>query len=78
VVKADKEKSLSYLKNATEKNVDGIFAKKAYFALADIYDKSNSVDAEKDTLKEYIGKFSGDAKLAKSVDKAKRKLGEIG
>jgi hypothetical protein len=78
VIKADKEKSLSYLKNATEKNVDGIFAKKAYFALADIYDKSNLMDAEKDTLKEYIEKFSGDAKLAKSVDKAKSILEELG
>ena len=71
VRKSDKEKSLKYLKEGTKKNVDAIFAKKAYFTMADIYDQTNSTDSKNETLRDFIKRFSEDEKLIKSVNKAK-------
>lgn len=71
VRKADKEKSLEYLREGVKKDVDATFAKQAYFMMADIYDRTNSSDSKKETLSDFIQRFSGDKKLSESVDKAK-------
>jgi hypothetical protein len=73
VRKADKEKSLEYLGEGIkkDKDVESMYAKQAYFAMADVYDSSNSTEKKNETLQDFIQRFSGDEKMNKSVEKAK-------
>jgi hypothetical protein len=77
VRKADTERSLLHLKSAKDRNVDSYFARQAYLTLAKIYEDSNLEDAKKETLNEYIERFSRDSKHADSIKKAKSMLEEL-
>jgi hypothetical protein len=77
VRKADTERALLHLKSAKDRNVDGYFARQAYLTLANIYEDSNVEDAKKETLNEFIERFSRDSKHADSIKKAKSMLEEV-
>ena len=51
--------------------MEGIFAKQAYFTMADIHNESHSSDVKKKILKDFVQRFEGDEKLSKSIEKAK-------
>jgi|SRR5215216_67462 len=76
VRKADAERSLMHLKSVKDRNVDGYFARQAYLTLANIYEDSNAEDAKKETLNEFIERFSRDSKHADSINRAKSMLGK--
>ena len=69
----DTKKSMSHFKAAKPK-LHGYYARKAYFTLASLYDKSNNKSAKKNTLNEFVDRFSSDSKYSDSVSKAKSML----
>jgi hypothetical protein len=73
---ANTEKSASHLENAKTK-LHGYYANKAYLTLADIYDKSNDKAAKKNTLNEFVQRFSGEGKHIDSVKKARSMLADL-
>jgi hypothetical protein len=75
VRKPDIKKSVSHLENAKPK-LHGYYAKKTYFTLAKLYDESNNKSAKKNTLKEFVDRFSDDSKYSDSVSNAKSMLEE--
>lgn len=73
----DTKKSMSHLEAAKPK-LHGYYARKAYFTLASLYDKSNNKSAKKNTLNEFVDRFSSDSKYSDSVSKAKSMLEDSG
>jgi hypothetical protein len=73
VRQSDIKKSLTHLEAAKPK-LHGYYAKKAYFTLANLYDKSNDKTAKENTLSEFVDRFSSDSKFTDSISKAKNML----
>lgn len=77
VRKAETEKSISYLKNAKEKDIGSYFKKETFLTLADVFKRSNNFVAAKETLDEFIQTFSYDPRHSGSITKAKSILNDL-
>jgi len=77
VRKAEIERSITHLENAKILNNEKYFAKQTYFTLSDVYKKSNNNAAAKETLNEFIQKFSNNEIHTDNIIKARNLLNEI-
>jgi predicted lactoylglutathione lyase len=72
---AKPQQSVEHLEKTMDKNVDDWYKRQTYFTLADVY-KKYDLGNPRQIMNEFVEKFSEDAKLQKSVVKAKKIIAE--